>query len=428
MARPGIRAYLGRMSHSIFTAEIEDWLIGKTLVDPDILKLFENLCKRLRAVGIPLERAALSWPVLHPLFRAEQVFWYPDEGANLEQYYHSTAGNEHWLKSPFHHAQSNGLSDLRRSLTGPNAMLDFEVLPSFRDKGYTDYLLTRTNFKIAEVEHFSGGATGIMASWLTRRENGFTDDDLAALKRIQKLLAIACHAAIQKRIMANLANAYLGPTAGWKVLSGDIRRGDGDRIPAVVWFSDLRGSTRLSDTMDGDSYLALLNQYFECTAAPVIAHGGEILNFIGDGVLAIFPIHESCPADATASAEAAVRDAMRLREESIAAGTPGNAPLNFGVGLAIGEVMFGNIGVPDRLAFSGIGQVVNKVQRIETATKALNIPVLATEEFANVAPGDWETCGNVEIVDLDRRLDVYTLPEICPVAPVTDSLTVEPAE
>ena len=415
------------MSHAIFTAEIEDWLIGKALVDPDIRALFEKLCERLRAIGIPLERAALSWPVLHPLFSAEQVFWYPDKGANLEQYYHSQAGNEHWLASPFYHVQTQGLESMRRCLVGPNALLDFQVLKNFQDEGYTDYLLTRTNFKIAEVEHFEGGATGMMTSWLTKRENGFTDDDLSALKHIQKLLAVACHASIQKRIMANLATAYLGPTAGWKVLSGDIKRGDGEHIPAVVWFSDLRGSTRLSDTMDADSYLALLNRYFECTAAPVIKQGGEILNFIGDGVLAIFPIKESCPEEASKQAEAAVRDAMRLQAEAIAEGTPGNAPLSFGIGLAIGEVMFGNIGVANRLAFSGIGRVVNKVQRIETATKKLGIPVLATQEFADAAPGIWEPCGHVEIVDLDRDLSVYTLPEVCPVTPVTDLIRIEPA-
>ena len=416
------------MSHAIFTAEIEDWLIGKALIDPDIRTLFEKLCERLRAIGIPLDRAALSWPVLHPLFRAEQVFWYPDKGAELEQYYHSSAGHEGWLKSPFYHAQKNGLERIRRSLTGPNALLDFEVFEEFRDKGFTDYLLTRTSFKIAEVPGFAGGATGMMTSWMTARENGFTDDDLAALQHIQRLLAVAVHASIQKRVMANLANAYLGSTAGWKVLSGDIKRGDGERIPAVVWYSDLRGSTRLSDTMDGDSYLALLNRYFECTAGPVIEHGGEILNFIGDGVLAIFPVQEYCPLEAAAKAEAALRDAQRLRAEAIASGTPGNAPLDFGIGLAIGEVMFGNIGVPNRLAFSGIGKVVNKVQRIETETKRLGIPVLATADFAEAAPGDWKTCGNIELIDFDRHLDVYTLPELHEVTPVTDIVRIEPAE
>lgn len=416
------------MSHNIFTADIEDWLIRKALRDPDIRALFEKLCERLRAIGIPLDRAALSWPVLHPLFRAEQVFWYPEKGAELEQYYHSPSGSAQWQKSPFHHAQTHELETIRRSLTGPNALLDFEVLESFRDQGYTDYLLTRTEFKIAEVEKFSGGATGMMTSWTTKREHGFTDDDLAALKRIQKLLAVAVHAAIQKRVMANVANAYLGPTAGWKVLSGDIKRGDGDQLPAVVWYSDLRSSTRLSDTMDADSYLALLNRYFECTAAPVIANGGEILNFIGDGVLAIFPIHESCPLDASARAEAAVLDAMQRRADAVAQGTPGNAPLEFGIGLAIGEVMFGNIGVADRLAFSGIGKVVNKVQRIETATKTLEIPVLATKDFARAAPGDWTACGGVEIPDFDRTLEVFTLPGLSKPASTSDAFHVEPAE
>ncbi|MEM7423233.1 MAG: adenylate/guanylate cyclase domain-containing protein, partial [Pseudomonadota bacterium] len=289
------------------------------------------------------------------------------------------------------------------------ALLDFEVFESFREQGYTDYVLTRTEFRIAEVKDFVGRKTGMMASWMTRRDGGFSDDDLDALKRIQRHLAVACHSAIQKRVMANLANAYLGPTAGWRVLAGDIKRGDGERIPAVVWYSDLRGSTRLSDTMDPDSYLALLNRYFECTADAVIDNGGEILNFIGDGVLAIFPIASACPRDASARAEAAVHEALSRMKQAEIDGTPGNAPLEFGIGLAIGEVMFGNIGVASRLAFSGIGKVVNTVQRIESATKVLDVPVLALPEFAEAAPGDWVLQGDFEIEDFDKRLPVYTL-------------------
>ncbi len=397
------------MSHATLTAEIETWLIEKALIDPDITALFEKLCTRLSAVGVPLERAAVSWPTLHPLFRAELVFWTPENGAALEQYQHAEKAGESWLKSPFHHAHSRGLYYMRRRLNGDGALLDFEVLEDLRDKGFTDYLLTSTDFRIAEVEHFSGGKTGILASWSTKRESGFTDDDLDCLRRIQKVFAAACHASIQKRVMANLANAYLGPTAGWRVLAGDIRRGDGEQIPAVVWFSDLRGSTRLSDTMDPDDYLALLNRYFECTAQPVIDNGGEILNFIGDGVLAIFPIKEKCPMDAVARAETAAREAMRLSEEAAKSGTPGEAPLRFGIGLSIGEVMFGNIGVPSRLAFSGIGRIVNTVQRIESATKTLGIPLLATAEFVDAAPGDWDPAGSVDIPDFDRALEVFTL-------------------
>ncbi|MEO1492605.1 MAG: adenylate/guanylate cyclase domain-containing protein [Pseudomonadota bacterium] len=402
------------MSHATLTAEIESWLIDKALIDPDITALFEKLCVRLSAVGIPLDRAAVSWPTLHPLFRAELVFWTHENGAALEQYQHAEQAGEKWLKSPFHYAHTKGLKYMRRRLTGDVALLDFDVLEDFRDKGFTDYLLTSTDFRIAEVEHFAGGKTGILASWSTKRPSGFSDDDLDCLRRIQKVFAAACHASIQKRVMANLANAYLGSTAGWRVLAGDIRRGDGDRIPAVVWYSDLRGSTRLSDTMDADDYLALLNRYFECTAQPIIDQGGEILNFIGDGVLGIFPIKSGCPVDAVARAEAAAREAMRLADEAAKTGTPGEAPLRFGIGLAIGEVMFGNIGVPSRLAFSGIGRIVNTVQRIETATKTLNIPLLATAEFAEVAPGDWGVAGSVTIQDFDRALDVYTLTEFQP--------------
>lgn len=400
------------MSHATLITGIEDWLLSKALGDPDIRLLFEKLCTRLHAAGIPLERAALSWPTLHPLFRAEQAFWHLGKGAELEQYYHSSDGNEHWVKSPFYHMLQNGLATMRRRLTGPGQMLDFEVLQSFHDQGYTDYLLTATPFHIAETHTFSVGRSGIMSSWMTKRDTGFSDDDVEALSRIQKLFAIACRASIQRRVMGNIVEGYLGPTAGHKVLGGDIRRGDGSRLSAVVWFSDLRGSTRLSDTMDPDSYLQLLNTYFECTAQPVIDNGGEILNFVGDGVLAIFPITEKCPKDAAANAERAVRSAFTHRTEALAAGTPGAAPLDFGIGLAIGDVMFGNIGVPQRLAFSGIGKVVNTVTRIEAATKTLNSPVLAMQSFADAAPGDWRPLADITIEDFDRNVSLFALADL----------------
>jgi adenylate cyclase len=395
------------MSHDALIAEIENWLLDAALGDPEIVRLFEGLCRRLHAVGVPVERAVLSWPTLHPLFRAEQVFWWRGKGAKLEQYYHSSAGNEQWLKSPFYHALTRGLPRLRRRLKGEGAMLDFEVLHEFAGQGYTDYLLTAAHFSIAEVASYKDGPAGLLSSWATRRESGFTDADIGALSRIQKVLAVACRMAIQKRVTENLAHAYLGPTAGSRVLSGDIRRGDGEFIKAVVWFSDLRGSTRLSDTMKPDEYLALLNCYFECTAAPVIEHGGEILNFIGDGVLAIFPIENGDGAEAARRATAAVAEALRRCEAGRKAGTPAGALIDFGIGLDIGELMFGNIGVPERLAFSGIGRVVNGVQRIEAATKALGQQVLATAAVAEALPEAWTPAGSHCFPDLDRALDLF---------------------
>jgi len=396
------------MSHTTLIAEIETWLIDEALGDPEIVGLFDTLCQRLHAVGIPVERAALSWPTLHPLFRAEQVFWWLGRKAVLEQRYHSSKNAQAWLESPFYHVLANRLPRLRRRLDGENALLDFAVLEEFAGQGYTDYLLTSDSFQIAEFADFDGGTTGIAASWSTKRAGGFSETDLEALSRIQTVFAVACQASIQKRVMTNIANAYLGPTAGWRVLSGDIKRGDGERISAVVWFSDLRASTRLSDEMAPDDYLALLNRYFECTAAPVIEHGGEILNFIGDGVLAIFPIEgEGGEAAAVRRATAAVDDALRLRGEVIEAGTPAGAPLEFGIGLDIGELMFGNIGVPHRLAFSGIGRVVNGVQRIENTTKKVGRQVLATAAVVAVSPGDWVSAGEHGFAGLDGEIELF---------------------
>ena len=396
------------MSNNALIGEIETWLLRKALGEPEIVTLFETLCQRLYAVGVPIERAALSWPTLHPLFRAEQVFWWLDEGAKLEQYYHSSAGNKHWLASPFYHVLTHGLPRLRRRLTGEGANLDFEVLKEFAEKGYTDYLLTASHFRIAEVELYEGGMTGTMASWATRREDGFTDADLEALTRIQRVFAVACRQVIQRRVMANLATAYLGPTASGRVLSGNIRRGDGEYISAVVWFSDLRGSTRLSDVMSPEDYLALLNCYFECTAEPVIDHGGEILNYIGDGVMAIFPItNGETVEDAARKATAAVDVALKRCAQSVAEGTPANAPLEFGIGLDVGELMFGNIGVLQRLAFSGIGRVVNGVQRIENLTKELGEPVLATEALARVLPERWTPVGRRCFTDFQRKVELF---------------------
>ncbi len=416
------------MSHATFTAEIEDWLISKALFDPDITTMFEKLCERLHASGIPLERASLSWPTLHPLFRSEQVFWWLGRGTEFQQYNHSSTRSDAWLRSPLHHVQKHDLSSFRRSLTGPSALLDFDVLEDFRDQGFTDYLITSSGFRIADVDTFEGGKTGFIASWATKRRQGFSDDDLDGLKRIQKVFAVACRAAIQKRVMTNLATAYLGKTAGREVLSGDIKLGDGARLQAVVWYSDLRGSTRFSDTMDPDSYLALLNRYFECTAGSVIKHGGEILNFIGDGVLAIFPMESQCPVHAAEQAERAVREALQQRADAERDGTPGGAPLRFGIGLTVGEVMFGNIGVPSRLAFSGIGKAVNTVQRIEAATKTLGSPVLATAEFASAAPGAWNLVGDFDIPDFDRRLEVYGLDVEAQTTGTRPATRQEPAE
>ncbi len=394
------------MSHDVLIEEIESWLIDKSLGDPDIEQLFDTLCDRLLGSGIPLDRAALTWPTLHPLFQAEQIFWNPTEGAKLLQYSHANQQSEGWLKSPFYHVLQHRLTRLRRRLTGPDKMLDFEVLEEFSEQGFTDYLMTSSTFRIGEVQEFFARGTGIIASWATKRENGFTRADLEGLSRIQRIFAVACRVTIQRRVTANLMHTYLGPTAGQKALSGEIRRGDGELINAVVYYADLRGSTRLSDSMSSEDYLTFLRRYFDCAAQPVTEEGGEILDYIGDAVLAIFPIMgDTGEPKAVRAAVRAMENALQRREE-IMKEFP-KPDMRFCVSIASGEVMFGNIGIPGRLSFSVIGPVVNEVARMDDLSKVLGRSVVVTSEIAAIDPDLWQSVGPQGLPGLSAPVELF---------------------
>jgi adenylate cyclase len=394
------------MAHEALTGEIESWLLDETLHDPDIIRLFEALCLRLNAAGIPLERGSVNWPTLHPLFRAEQIYWHRGEAVQHFQTLHAEGFSEAFLSSPFYHAMTNNLPRLRRRLEGPEALADFPVLVEFRDKGFTDYLLTSTDFHIARVKSVLGREVGIMASWATRRPGGFSDADIVALTRIQKAFAVACHGSIQKRVMESLADTFVGPTAARRILAGETRLGDGDEIRAVVWYADLRGSTWLSSNMPAADYLAYLRDYYACTADSAIAEGGEVLDFIGDAVLAIFPVRgdlggpEAVQA-ATRATEAALDRlaAYRARE--------GVRDMQFSISLAMGPMMYGNIGVASRLSFSAIGPAVNAVTRIDDLSKSLGRAVLVTADIAAVEPERWVAIGEHRLVDVDEPVRLF---------------------
>ncbi|MBZ0218582.1 MAG: adenylate/guanylate cyclase domain-containing protein, partial [Fimbriimonadaceae bacterium] len=218
---------------------------------------------------------------------------------------------------------------------------------------------------------------------------------------------------------------YLGKDAGTRVLSGAIRRGDGSKINAVVWYSDLRDSTAMADTMPSEDFLHLLNVYFECSAGPAIKAGGEILDFIGDGVLAIFPYENEAdlPA-AVCAASRAVRQSKiitdQINDERQTAGLPA---IRFGIGLNVGSVMFGNIGVPERLSFSVIGPTVNEVARIEKMTKALDTNILVTAEIAAVEPESWQSIGHQRLDGVAQQIELFELLDTA-----QSAIPVEPGE
>lgn len=282
-------------------------------------------------------------------------------------------------------------------------MIDYQVLEDFRDQGYTDYLMTSSGFRIGEMSALADRSTGILASSATRRDGGFTDDDIRALDRIQKSFAVAYRIAIQRRVTTNLMNTYLGPTAGWKALTGDIQRGDGEKVKAVVYYADLRGSTRMSDEMEADDYLSLLKRYHDCVAQPVIDEGGEILDYIGDAVLAIFPVKgDTGLPEAARAANRAMEAAMAKREAD-----EGNDQMRFCISMAVGEVMFGNVGVSEQLSFSVIGPVVNQVARMDDVSKVLGRAVLVTSEIADIDKWHWKSLGEHQLVGLHEPVELF---------------------
>ena len=394
---------------SVLIDGIADWLMSSALGRAGVDSIFEGCCQRLHAAGVPLVRALTAFRTLHPLFASVNLVWRLNQGVDLNPILHERAfSTEEWLRSPMRHLQRHRIPFLRRRLDGPHAVVDFPVLEELRDAGITDYLCYLTPFS-AEAEP-GPDARGIMGSWATDRRSGFSDDDLRVFARIQRRFAVSCKVQIQDRITRNLLETYLGPDAGARVLDGQIRRGDGERIHAVIWYSDMRDSTRLADRLDPRAFIDLLNRYFECTAGAVVAVGGEVLRFVGDAVLAIFPIREGGD-DARRAAEralAAATDAeLRLsRTNERLAGT-GTGPIRFGLGLHVGDVMYGNIGVPERLEFSVIGPAANEVARIEDLTKELGRTVLVSAAFAEVAGTRCEPLGVQRLRGVGAPVQVF---------------------
>lgn len=398
------------MAHLALIQPIREWLIDQALGEPDIVSLFETMCGRLSGIGVPIARARLIWQTLHPLFRAEQVLWDRGSHATLDQFRHQDNSTDAWAKSPLKFVIEHKLGILRRQLFGPNETMDFPILADLKQQGFTDYVVLATS---VESMRDPGDATrdnqrGIIVTWASDRPGGFSDDDLECLQKIQRVFALTCKSAIQSRIASNIATTYLGRRAGGSVLRGQIRRGDGEHTNAVVWYADMRNSTALAEVMPSDAYFALLNAYFETTAGPLVEHGGEVLDFIGDAVLGIFPFNDGdglC--DAAKRANAALDETIaRGRQVDAEREKAGQDRFAFGIGLNVGEVKFGNIGIPERLSFSVIGHTVNEVARIESMTKYLQQPILSSAALARLNPERWRSVGEHK---LDGVLDPVEL-------------------
>lgn len=400
------------MSQHALIAPIREWLVDQALGDNDIVEMFEALCIQISSVGIPVTRARLLWPTLHPLFQAETVIWDKEQPAYLEQFEHQDNESDDWKASPLKFVIENGIGVFRRELSGANELVDFGLLKDLKEQGITDYLILATELGGMgnPGSNRASKPKGVLVTWATDRPGGFSADDLESLQKIHRRFAVACKSVIQKRIANNITKTYIGQRAGENVLEGLIRRGDGQTTSAVVWYSDLRDSTSLAETLQPDDYFSMLNDYFEATAEPVVANGGEVLDFIGDAVLGIFPY--SRPSQLKGAAKAAnlaIDQALaRAGEANLDRESDGRIKFKFGIGVNVGDVMFGNIGIPSRLTFSVIGPTVNEVARIEQITKVVQQTALASRRFAEFNPERWQSIGEHKLAGVLEPAELFS--------------------
>jgi adenylate cyclase len=358
------------------------WLVNeawKSKSSPDLVKRF---AEGLVAAGFPLWRLRVVIRTLNPQLFAVIHTWQKDVDEIGEfQATHEELERQRFVSSPFA-AIIRGEGGVRRRLEGPNVRLDFPILEDLVAEGATDY--------VAMPMRFSDGQINIV-TLVSDRSGGFSTDDLGQLYEILPTLSRLLEAHAQRVSSLTLLRTYLGGSAGERVMNGKVKRGDGEDLHAVIWFSDLRGSTALADSIGREAYLDTLNQYFDGVAGAVIEHGGEVLKFIGDAVLAVFaiddpvdPMPEACIRALTAVADARQRIAA-VNGERVERGEPA---LAFGVGLHRGNLTYGNIGTEGRLDFTVIGPAVNEAARIEDLCKTLETSVLMSEALAASVPGE----------------------------------------
>lgn len=366
-------------------AGIADWVVRRGLSGDDEVALLHGFCERCVGAGLAISRGIAIIDTLHPVYEGRVFYWSGDKPLEtvMSQYEPTTGGQETatWLSSPFYHLLQSGEGEMRRRLhLGETAV--FPVLEELRQEGQTDWL--------ALVQHFDkeaaiGEMDCFMSRWTTTREGGFSDAEIAALRRLVPMLGLAIKSVSLTRVAQSLVEAYLGRDAGRRVLKGLVTRGAVERLNAVVWFSDMQGYTSLSERISSDELIPLLNDYAEVAIMAVHGAGGDVLKLMADGVLAIFTADDPAEACAAAlAAEAGLRLTLAsLNERRTAAGQPVSSIY---LGLHIGDVFYGNIGSKERLDFTVVGQAVNEASRIASMCRSADRDVLFSSDFRASLP------------------------------------------
>jgi len=390
-------------------ASLASWVTNAGLAGKSEPAMLTGFCERVLAMGIPLKAAGVFVDTLHPVHEGRMFRWRRGRGeATLAEYGRTKeddAAYERWRRSPFYRLLETGGSVLRTPVTEETAA-QFPVLADLLSEGLTEYMALVNRFAAGGI---IGDMDCVYSSWATDAPGGFSDAQVATLQRLKPFLALAIKSASLARIAGTLVETYLGRDAGRRVLGGKIARGVAEPIDAVLWFSDLQGFTKITDTAQPAHIIPLLNDYAEVIVSTIHAHGGDVLKLIGDGVLAIFPAETRAPAcqRALAAALAARAGVGTLNARRIAEETP---TTDMYLGLHVGEVFYGNIGSHERLDFTVVGPAVNEVSRIAALCRSVDQPLLMSQAFAASLedPQRVVSVGRYALRGVGRPQDLFT--------------------
>src|SRR6516164_6302917 len=371
-------ALLPSVADESCVSKLAAWVTAAGLAGESETALLAGFCERAQTMGIPLARAQVIIDTLHPVHEGRVFRWERDKEELAPRDYERSDDRKaeaRWRTSPWHHLLESGGSFLRRQIT-PDNEGEFWVFRELLASGITDY--------VAIINRFGAGAAignmdCVYSSWATIRSTGFAESDLVSLQQLTPFVALAVKSAALARVAENLVETYLGRDAGRRVLKGGITRGVAERIDAVLWFSDLRGFTRITDTTP-EHVIPLLDDYFDAIVSAIQERGGDVLKLIGDGVLAIFTAEDrahDCHTALSAAKLAQQRVAV-TNERRFAEGVPTTDAY---LGLHVGEMFYGNVGSKERLDFTVIGPAVNEVSRIAAMCRSAEQPVLLSSAF-----------------------------------------------
>lgn len=379
-----------------------DWLLSEGRLRKSVAELQQDFALQLTA-HLPVERLWFGTTVLHPQAAAYLWIWTPEGGSRMRELSYALFESMGSVDSPLR----------RLRLGAPFVRWQRHLEP---DPDLSDI----ADLWAAGFQDFYGLSVLFRGDWIggltvaTRRQGGFTESEVALLDAVRPTLSAVIEPLARDQMYATLLRTYLGEDAGGRVSAGQVRRGDQQHLRAVVWFSDVRGFTRLSVELDGAALLDLLNDVFEVVVEGLQTHGGQVLKFVGDGVLAVFPVADGDQAACEAASRAAddvQRRLAALREHRDARGL---STADVGIGMHLGDVAYGNVGAPGRLDFTVIGSAVNLSARVEGLCGRLGRQILASDAVASQASG-WVRVGSYAVKGVVEEVVVFTrggLPDV----------------